>query len=113
MSSGSFPDEYSKIVVGATKRFRGQAQELESAIGMLFLGHMFGWKVLYLTHSKATIRKYEKILGISVRETFPEVGPEAERSMGFRLAQKFSNFWKLVSGSEPEYKRTSEITKGT
>lgn len=105
--------ELVQIAEQANENFRGQAQELESAIGMLFLGQYYGWKVLYLTHSKATIRKYEKILGISVREVFPEIGQDAHRSMGFKLAQKFSNFWKLVSGSEPGYKKTTEILKGT
>lgn len=101
------------IAKRANKEFRGQLPELESAIGMLYLGQVYGWKVLYLTHSKATVRKYEKILGITVREAFPEIGPDAHRSMGFKLAQKFSNFWKLVSGSEPGYKKTTEILKGT
>lgn len=84
----------------ATKNFQGQFHELESAIGMLFTGRLLGWKVLYLVHSKATIRKYENILGIKVREFFPEVGPLANKSLGWRIAQKLSNFWKEVTGNE-------------
>lgn len=78
--------------------FSGQMDELESAIGMLRLGHHFGWKVLYMIHSKKTIRKYEEILDIKIREIFPEKGPSANRSIGLGLAEKFSNFWKVVSG---------------
>lgn len=80
--------------------FEGQLDELEAALGMYMLGRHLGWKVLYIIHSKKTIRKYEAILGIDVREAFPEVGPDAERSNGYRLAQTFSNFWKVVSGEE-------------
>lgn len=78
--------------------FVGQLPELESALGMLLMGHHFGWKVLYLIHSKKTIRKYEDILGVRIREIFPETGPSSDRSVGLALAMKASNFWKVVSG---------------
>lgn len=88
--------------------FTGQMDELESALGMLRLGHHVGWKVLYMVHSKKTIRKYEEILDIKVRELFPERGPSAGRSTGLALAEKFSNFWKVVSG-EVKIERRREI----
>ena len=71
---------------------------MESAIGMYMLGNYAGWKVLVLTHSKRTIRKYEEILGIVVREEFPEEGPESNRSVAYLAAKGVSNFWKAVSG---------------
>lgn len=80
--------------------FVGQLNELESALGMLLMGHHFGWKVLYLIHSKKTIRKYEEILGIQIREIFPPTGPSSYRSTGLALAMKASNFWKVVSGED-------------
>jgi hypothetical protein len=78
--------------------FEGQLDELESALGMLRLGQHFGWKVLYLIHSKRTIRKYEGILNIKVREIFPETGPSSYRSYGFNIAETYSNFWKVAGG---------------
>lgn len=84
----------------AAHDFRGTIDELESAIGMYALGRHFGWKVLYIVHSKKTIKKYEELLGISIRDEFPEEGPEALRSMGYTVAKSFSNFWKVVSGEE-------------
>ena len=84
----------------AVHTFKGGIDELESAIGMYFLGRHMGWKVLHLVHSKKTIKKYEEILGISIREAFPEEGPESSRSMGYTIAKTFSNFWKVVSGEE-------------
>ncbi len=82
----------------AIANFSGQLDELESALGMLRMGHHFGWKVLYLIHSKRTIRKYEKMLDIKVRVIFPEEGPSSYRSYGFNLAQTYSNFWKVAGG---------------
>jgi hypothetical protein len=82
----------------AIKNFKGMLDELESALGMLRIGHHFGWRTLYILHSKKTIRKYEDILNIKIRDIFPEEGPSANRSLGLNIAKKFSNFWKVVSG---------------
>jgi hypothetical protein len=78
--------------------YQGDLSLLEAALGMLRMGHHFGWKVLYLIHSKKTIRKYEEILGVKIRELFAEVGPSSYRSVGFQLALRFSNFWKVAGG---------------
>jgi hypothetical protein len=78
--------------------FAGQIDELEGAVGMQILGRLFGWKVLVLVHNKRTIRKYEEILGINVREEFPDVGPLAPKSVGLEFVEKAGKFWKAVSG---------------
>lgn len=65
---------------------------------MLVLGDYMGWKVLIIMHNKRTVRKYEEILGISVREFFPEEGPIALRSLGYSFAKELGNYWKVVSG---------------
>ena len=82
----------------AIANFSGQVHGLESALGLLRIGHHFGWRVLVLVHSKRTLRKYEDILGINIREYFPEEGPGVSRSMGYTIAKKLGNFWKAVSG---------------
>ena len=82
----------------AIARFSGQLDELEAAIGMMHIGYHFGWRPLVLIHDKRTIKKYELILGIEIRETFPAEGPSWSRSLGYSIAKKFSNFWKVVSG---------------
>lgn len=90
--------ELQSIEDSAIKNFTGMLDELESALGMLRIGHHFGWRTLYILHSKRTIRKYEEILNIKIRDIFPEEGPSSERSIGLALAKKASNFWKVVSG---------------
>jgi len=87
-----------EIELDAIANFKGQLQELESALGML--------KIL---HNKRTIRKYEDILNISIREFFPEEGPSAERSVGLSVAKKLGGFWKIVSG-ETKVEKRKEIT---
>lgn len=93
--------ERHKLLDEAIVRFEGNMDELESALGMYMLGRHFGWKVLYILHSKRTIRKYEEILGISIRDEFEAEGPDAERSNGFRALKSITNFWKAISGETP------------
>ena len=97
------PDEGKRIVDlldDAIYNFTGTVDELEQALGFYLLGRHIGWRALVVVHNKRTIRKYEGILGIDIREAFPEVGADAERSMGYSIASKLSNFWKAVSGEE-------------
>ena len=82
----------------AVANFSGSLEELEKAIGMMMIGYHFGWKVLLLVHSKRTVKKYEKILGIDIREFFPAEGESARRSIGLDLAKQIGNFWQVVSG---------------
>lgn len=90
--------ELAKIANGAIETFRGDGRELQSALGMLFVGRRFGWRVLFLVHDRKTIRKYQQILNIDVREQFPAVGDRAGKSLAYIAVQKVSNFWKAVRG---------------
>lgn len=90
--------ELIEIMGNAIKGFKGDATELEAAIGLLFVSRKVGWKPMYLIHTKKTIKKYEKILGISIRDFSPEEGELAHKSVGYKLAQGVSNFWKAVQG---------------
>lgn len=65
---------------------------------MLRMGHYVGWRVLIIIHNKRTIKKYEEILGINIREYFDEEGPLASRSYGYSIFKKIGQFWKIVSG---------------
>lgn len=87
-----------EIELKALAKFHGQFDELESAYGFLRVGFQIGWKPLAIIHSKKTFRKYEQILDINARELFPEETPASERSIGYSIAKKLSNFWKAVSG---------------
>ena len=100
-----------QISLDAIASFQGQLDDLERAIGMLHMGFHFGWRVLVLSHSKRTIRKYESILGIVVREFFPAEGPSSYRSYGLKIALRLDNFWKAVSG-EAKIEGRKDIGEG-
>ncbi len=82
----------------AIVRYDGVYDELESAVGAYVLARHVGWKPMVLVHNKRTIRKFEEILGIEFRKEFDAAGPDAERSIAYRIAMTLSNFWKAVSG---------------
>lgn len=90
--------EMHQIERNAFAKFHGQIDEYEAAVGMMHLGYHVGWKPLVLIHNKRTIKKYEEILGISIREMFPEEGPSNERSLGYKVVKQLGSFWKAVSG---------------
>jgi hypothetical protein len=91
-------DELVNILDKAVKNFKGDSTTLESAIGMLVMGRQMGWRVIVLIHDKSTIKKYEKILGVNIREVLPEVGTLAHKSIAWGAVQKVGNFWKAVKG---------------
>ena len=84
-------------------KFEGNVTQLESAIGMLMVARHLGWKVGYLVHDRRTMKIYESILGINLRDLVPKVGQYAHKSIAWVAMQKVSNFWKVVKG---------EVTKG-
>jgi len=94
-------DQFFLIIDKATEKFHGDIANLSRAIGMLATGRRFGWKVTYLVYSRATIKNYEKILGIKIQEILPEVGDLAHKSVAWNALQKVTNFWKAVKGEIP------------
>lgn len=105
------PDNLVEILDSAIENYSGQVPELEAAIGMLVTGRRYGWKVMYLVHSKRTIKKYEKILGIEdIREILPETSDRTHKSVAWKLSQKVGNFWKAVKG-EIKGVKSPEIEK--
>lgn len=82
----------------AVANFSGSLDELQAALGFLRFGDYYGWRVLVIVHNKRTIRKYEQILNINIKEFFPAESSESSRSIGLNLAKKIGNFWKVVSG---------------
>jgi hypothetical protein len=91
-------DELRDIECKAIAKFKGSFDDLEAALGVLHIGDHLGWRPLVLIHNKRTLRKFEEILDINVREFFPDEGPSASRSIGYTIAKKIGNFWKAVSG---------------
>jgi hypothetical protein len=100
-------DELLRVVESAIARYCGDGHVLESAIGALFLGLKVGWRPLHLMHRHNTLLRYQEVLDLNFREALPEVGPLADKMLGWRLAKKAQNFWDAVRGTAPG--RTKEF----
>ena len=76
------PNQLMQIAQTVILNYSGDISVLNSALGMLFTGHYYGWRFLYIVHSKRTVRKYEKVLNIKVK-LFQPTGPLSHRSAGW------------------------------
>lgn len=88
--------EMLRVVDEAVASYRGDVSVLETAIGALMVGRWVGWRPLMLMHSTATVARYQEILGLKFREVLPEVGPLADKSLGWRLLGNIKDFWKVA-----------------
>jgi hypothetical protein len=100
--------ELSEHIVKRIRKYKGDITDLERAIGCLYIGREFGWKVMLLLHDRKSMAKYEAALGLEFRNELPEVGAYAHKSVAWNLVQKVSSFWKAVKGEVPGV-RTSEV----
>jgi len=100
-------EELVKIWDDAFMVYKGNTEKLKNAYGMLMLAKNLGWKPTYLMHSRSSIKEYEKLLKIDIKEMFPPVGEHADRSRAWRVAGKLSNFWKAVKGEYKDLKTNS------
>lgn len=91
-------DEQNEILVTRTKEYKGQMPSLSAALGAVAMGHVYGWRVLKIVHSPATLKKYEEIIGLKYDEICPDVTELSSRNVGFRLYQKIGAFWNVVLG---------------
>ena len=104
-------EEVVALIDKAIENFAGNSDELASAIGVFMIARKIGWRPTYLLHSTKTMKKYEKYLGIDLRNTdgIEPVGPLARKSYAWKIGEKISNYWKLVKGEIPDV-RTSNWT---
>ena len=78
--------------------YSGPAQVLESAIGTLIVGQMYGWRVLKMCHTHSSLRKYEKILGLKFEDVCPQETEITSRCRGIQIADKLGGYWKVARG---------------
>jgi len=102
-------EQYLKLINKIVLEFHGDLRELELAIGILSIGRQFGWKVMYLMHSRKTIKRSEALLGIKIMEVLPETANRTEDSQAWKALQKVTNFWKAVKGEISGVRSTKTI----
>jgi hypothetical protein len=92
------PPEVDQAVVQTASEYRGHCGTLAGALGALTFGQLYGWKAVWLVHSRSTIKEYEAALGISFRDHMPERTELSSRITGIRWADELGKFWAVVKG---------------
>lgn len=91
-------EEQNAIITEKTRTYRGQLPTISAALGAITLGHQYGWRVLKIVHSPATLKKYEAVIGLKYEDICPESTDISHRNVGYRFYQKIGAFWKVVLG---------------
>lgn len=82
--------------------YHGSAPDLYSALGVFVVGEHLGWQTLRITLGRGTYAKYQKILGMDFKKTFPKRGVYARKSLALKIVDKTSDavdyFWSVVKG---------------
>lgn len=81
-------------------QYKGDSAVLFSAVGALFVGRLYGWKVLRVFLSSATYAKYQKILGIQFRDVMLPETELSERAFAYRIYKRVAatvkDFWHAI-----------------
>lgn len=105
-------EEQNAIVTEKARKYKGQLPTISAALGAITLGHQYGWRVLKIVHSPATLKKYEAAIGLKYEDICPETTDISHRNIGFRFYQKIGAFWKVVLG-QVKVESKNEADDGT
>lgn len=95
------PRDIIEIINKAIVNYKGDSSVLGSAIGAFHIGLKVGWRPLRLMHSHKTFVRYQQILDLDFMQVLPEIGPLANKSVGWRLIKRAGDFWDAVRGTLP------------
>lgn len=85
-------------VEDVVKNFKGQADHLSEAIGLIVLGHFMGWRVVRLISSRRCWETTTRIFG-DPKEFLPERGRYAYKSIGLSIVDRIGGYWDFIKGS--------------
>ena len=100
--------DYDAHIRNVVENYKGDVTVLGNAIGMLVLLRYVGWKVIRIVYSAETCLKYERILGVKIKEIAPERGEFAYKSLGLMLIDMVGGYWNFVA----QRKGPPELKKG-
>ena len=106
-------EQFLTICRNAFEDFQGDVREFERAVGTFYVARYTGWKPMYLTHDRKSVKKYEEHLKIKFQEIVEPEGPAAKRSAAYVLLLKakktLTNFWAVVRGETDKDIRTPQF----
>lgn len=84
----------------ALSEYSGQVDDFYSAVGMIVVGRLLGWRVMRLVAPSRIWSVAIKIFG-DPKLLMPDRGKYAHKSVGLLLADKLGGYWDMIRGSKP------------
>lgn len=86
-------------VDNVVSQFRGQADDLADAIGLVVLGNLVGWRVVRLVLPRRSWEVANRLFG-DLKELLPERGRYSHKSLGLRVVDQVGGYWDFIRGSK-------------
>ena len=90
--------EISQEVADRALSYRGHGHHVESALGSLVFGQLYGRRGLQMLHRPAILKRHERVLGVKFSEVCPDTTSATDRILGVQLAKKAGAFWRFAEG---------------
>lgn len=103
-------DDLAKKIVDVSINFRGQFDDLYSAIGLIVVGRLFGWRVVRLVASRRLWKVTTDLFG-DPKELMKERGHLYHKSFGCQIIDKVGGYWYFISGRKPRDELSLEDRK--
>ena len=81
--------------------YKGDSHVLFGAIGALFVGRLYGWRVIRVFLSTSTYAKYQRVLGLDFKKVMPPETELSDRALAYRIVKRVKDFWGIVRGQFP------------
>lgn len=106
--------ETAKTVVENASTYKGQSNVISDALGALLFGQLYGAKGLAMAHTRASVRRFEAVLGVKFSDHMPERTSLSTRIFGVRAADEIGRFWAIAKGdvSCPDKRMMGDDSEG-
>lgn len=94
------PKDLAVDIVRTCATYTGQIDDLYSAVGMVVIGRLFGWRVMRMAAPRRIWVKAGELFG-DPKVLMPERGELYDRSVGCRIADAAGEYWRYVRGQIP------------
>ncbi len=81
--------------------FSGDLTQLSGAIGAVWFGRFYGWRVLRIITTSKVYTRHQKILGLDFKDVMEATTKYSNKSVGYNFVIEAGKFWETVRGTYP------------
>lgn len=84
-----------------SREYKGDSHALFMAIGALFVGRLYGWRVIRVFLSSSSYARSQKILDLDFKLVMEPETELSDRASGYKSIKNLKDFWGIVAGRVP------------